>query len=227
MKSKLLYRIDRSTKFAILCGILCAICVVAYMLMVKAQANASQKEAMEKYGGNQVEVCVAKRDIAGGEAILDSDVEIKTWISSLLPENAITTKDECVGKKLGSSIVKGEVVTKTRMETNTSVIDVPEGMDAVCIPLDDTSSVGGSLRAGMKIDLYATGNNSTTKICKEVQILETSSSNNDSSSQSRWITIAVLKDKVQEVVAAVQKLELYVVLPSEGSEKEAEEVDIA
>ena len=220
MKKKLLSGVDKTTKVAILCGILCCVCVVAYMLMVKSQANAAQKEALEKYGGSQVEVCVATRDIAGGETVLDTDIEVKTWVASLLPENAITDKANCVGKQLGSSIVKGEVVTEKRLQSATSVIEVPDGMDAVSIPLDDTSSVGGSLRAGLKIDLYATGNNSTTKICENVQILETSNSAKDSTTETKWITIAVAKDKAQEVVAAAQKLELYVALPAEVKEND-------
>ena len=209
-----LRRFDRSTLIAVVCGVLCAICVLSYMLSVKSDAEANEQEIMAKYGSSQVETCVAKRDIAAGETIRDSDVELKTWVSSLLPENAILKKSECVGNTLGSSILKGEVLSTNRFETSTSSINVPDGCTAVSIPLDEVSAVGGSLSANQSVDLYATGSNTTSKIASSVVILETSSSRDKNNSDTKWATLAIENSKVQEVVSAAQNLELYLVLPS-------------
>ena len=221
MKIKLLTRFDRNTKIALISGILAALCVVLLLASVRSESSAQQKELAEKYGGTQTEVCVAKRDIAAGETLKDTDVEVKQWVSSLLPENVASSKKDCVGKQLGSSILKGEVVLLARFQSQDSSINVPSGMVAVSIPLDDTSSVGGTLKVNQKVDVYATGSTTTSKICSNVQILETSNSDKTVNSETKWVTVAVPKDSAQEVVSAAQKLKLYVVLPgSTTSEKE-------
>ena len=221
MKLRLLKRFDRNTKIALISGALAALCVVLLLTSIRSESSAQQKELAEKYGGTQTEVCVAKRDIAAGETLKDTDVEVKQWVSSLLPENAATSKKDCVGKQLGSSILKGEVVLAGRFQSQDSSINVPNGMVAVSIPLDDTSSVGGTLKVNQKVDVYATGSTTTSKICSNVQILETSNSDKTVNSETKWVTVAVAKDSAQEVVSAAQKLKLYVVLPGSGtSEKE-------
>ncbi len=207
-------RFDRSTLVAICSGVLCALCVVAYMLQIKDQASASQREILEKYGGEQIEVCVATRDIAGGESVRDSDLETRMWIAGLLPDGAITKRSDIVGKQLGSSVLKGEVFSSTRLQSASSVLDVPDGLVAVSVPLDETSAVGGSLSPNQCVDIYATGSTTTTKIGENVQILETSNSGKSNSTDTKWITLAVEQDKVAELVSAAQKLELYVALPS-------------
>lgn len=218
MKFKVIKRLDRNMKIALLSGALAAICACALLLSVRSDTQAQQKELAEKFGGTQVEVCVAKRDIAAGETLKDTDVEVRQWVSSLLPDNVATSKKECVGKQLGSSILKGEVVSSGRFQSQDSSINVPNGMVAVSIPLDDTSSVGGALKVNQKVDVYATGSSTTSKICSGAQILETSNSDKTVNSETKWVTVAVEEDSAQEVVSAAQKLKLYVVLPS-GEEK--------
>lgn len=214
-------KVDKSTLIALACGLLCAICVVGYMLQVKDQASASQRELLERYGGDQVEVCVATRDIAGGESVRDSDLETRMWIASMLPDGAITKRGDIVGKQLGSSVLKGEVFSSNRLQSSASNLEVPDGKVAVSVPLDDTAAVGGSLMTNQRVDVYATGSSTTSKIGANVQILETSNSDKSGSAETKWITLAVDKDRVQEVVSAAQKLELYVVLPSQKSSSES------
>ena len=57
----------RSILIGLACGVLCAVCVAAYVMQVDEQASAVRAEALARYGGEQIEVCVAKRDIAAGE----------------------------------------------------------------------------------------------------------------------------------------------------------------
>ena len=208
-------RFDRSTVIAAICGLVCAICLVAYMMQVQGQATAASKEMLEKYGGDQVEVCVATRDISGGETVKDSDLETRMWVANMLPDNAITKRSEVVGKQLGSSVIKGEVFSSNRFISLASSLDVPDDKVAVSVPIDDTAAVGGSINTNQRVDVYATGSTSTTRIGKSVQILETSNSDKSNSAETKWVTLAVDKDKVQEVVSAAQNLQLYIVLPSE------------
>lgn len=220
MKISNLCNVDRTTKVAIAAGALCCLCVFLYMFALKSESEAYEKEISERYGVDQVDVVVAKRDIAGGETISDVDVEVKSRASSDLPQNAVFAKADCIGKQLGSGILAGEVVSSARFQAQSLTLDVPTGKDAICIPLDDASSVGGALNVGQKVDIYATGTSTTEKICSSVEILETSNSAYESEAETKWITVAISKDKSQEVVAAAQRLELYVTLPSSTNKEE-------
>ena len=68
----------------IICGIICAACVFLYTEMVYAEADSKRSEALERYGGEQVEVVVATRTIHPGETLDPSNCTTKTWLSDLL-----------------------------------------------------------------------------------------------------------------------------------------------
>ena len=57
------------------CGLLCALCVGAYLLSVDGEKRAAEAEMLSRYGGDQVQACVAKHDIAAGETVTEGDVE--------------------------------------------------------------------------------------------------------------------------------------------------------
>lgn len=213
---KLWKRIDSSTKIAFVCALACALLIVFYLLQVRGEANAKQKQMLDSYGGEQVEVCIATKDIPAGETIKESDIETKLWVASLLPENAITSKSDCLSKQLGSSILKGEVICEGRFQKQTSDLSVPDGKVALSIPVEETASVGGACKANQKIDIYATGSSTTKRIANNVLILETSDSLEKNLSSSRWITIAIDPSKTEEIVSAAQNLSLYLTLPSDS-----------
>lgn len=204
----------KSTIIGIFCGLACAFSVFLYTSTVQAEALAEREEILARYGGEQIEVCVATRDIAVGETVNTNNVATKTWVVDLLPENAVLTLDEVVGKKTSSGIAKGEVITVGRFEQESQDFDIPEGMSALSVPAKDVQAVGGSLVAGMKIDLYATGATSTNLLAKEVLVLATSVGESSGSSPGfSWVTLALKNESVEEIIAASQKMELYFVLP--------------
>ena len=217
----------RTNIICIVAGVVCAICVFLYTQTVRTSAEASRMEAMSRYGGEQIEVCVAKRDIAAGETVDSSCFEIKMWLADLLPQNAARTGNEVLGKQATSSILSGEVISTKRFQDLAVSLEVPAGLSAVSVPAKDVSAVGGALKAGMHIDVYATGNTSTTLIAHNVLLLATSSSFNENSSSSSvtWVTLAVSPDKVQELVAASQTTTLYFVLPSEDMKQDSNGVN--
>lgn len=203
----------------LICGLCCMVCVGIYVAQVDQQAAAARTEALARYGGDQVEVCVARRDISAGEVLDEASVETKMWVAALLPEGALTSRSEAVGKQVGSSILKGEVISSKRFEASASSIDVPDGLEAVSVPAREVQAVGGALAPGMKADVYAVGSTSTTKLVSNALIVATSASETGltSGSSVAWVTLAVAPSAVEELVSAAQNLELYFVLPTEGS----------
>lgn len=207
------------TAIAIACGLLCAACVAAFMVSVQSEADSARAEALARYGGEQVEAYVATRDIVAGERVDLSAVETKLWVADLLPENAIRSGSDAVGKTATSSIFKGEVITAGRFEAGQDSIDVPAGKQAVSVPTKTVQAVGGVIQAGMSVDVYSSGDSSTTAIAKGVNVLDASvgSSGSLSSGDGGWITLAVNPDKVQEVIAASNKTTLYFTLPGDSA----------
>lgn len=101
----------------IICGIICAACVFLYTEMVYAEADSKRSEALERYGGEQVEVVVATRTIHPGETLDPSNCTTKTWLSDLLPDGALMELSEMEGKQATSLILEGEVVSQSRLTT--------------------------------------------------------------------------------------------------------------
>ena len=211
-----------TTAAGIACGAVCAVCVLVFTQGVRAEADAARSEALARYGGEQIEVCVATRDIAAGEAVDASCMETRLWVADLLPAEAVRSTEEVSGKAASSAILAGEVLSMRRFQGVEGRVEVPEGLAAVSVPAKDVQAVGGAVRAGEKVDMYATGGTSTDLLASDVLVLATSAST------VSWVTVAVEPDRVQEVVSAAQRTELYFALPGgeasgqAGDERERE-----
>lgn len=216
---------NKSIIIGVICGLCCMVCVGLYVLQVDEQADAVRAEALARYGGDQVEVCVAARDIAAGETISESSIETKMWIAALLPEGAVTLSSEVVGKQAGTSILKGEVISTKRFESSVTTLEIPSGLVALSLPARDVQALGGALSAGMRVDVYAVGSSSTTQLVSRTLVVATSASDAglSSSSSSSWITLAVEPSSVEELVSAAQNLELYFALPTDTDDASAAE----
>lgn len=206
------------TAIAVACGVACAACVALFMASVQGQADAARAEALARYGGEQVEAYVATRDIVAGERVDLSSVETKLWVADLLPENAVRSTADAVGKTATSTIYKGEVITAGRFEAQRDSLDVPSGKQAVSVPAKAVQAVGGAICAGMSVDVYSSGDSATAVIDRNVSVLDTSVGNSGvlTSGDNGWITLAVEPEKVQELIAASSKTALYFTLPGES-----------
>lgn len=209
-------RASKTTVAGLACGLACALCVGLYVVGVRAEVEEARAEALERFGGDQIEVCVAQRDLAAGEIVDGGAVATKLWVADLLPDGAITDASQIVGRRLGSSVIKGEVLCEQRTEAAESALNVPTGKAAISVPARAVQAVGGSVEAGMLVDVYATGPVSTAKLVAGALVLATSASGEGASGTAEWVTLAVDPERVQEIVAAAQNLELYFALPAEG-----------
>ncbi len=209
---------NKTAVVGVVCGVLCAACVFAYTQSVKGEADQARRDALARYGGDQVEVCVAKRDIAAGETVDSSAVETRLWVADLLPAEAVRSVNEVVGTKASSMLLAGEVLSKRRFQSDASSIDVPDGQVAISVPAKDVQAVGGAVGAGSLVDVYATGGSDTQALARGVRVLATSAGDGQatgsgSSAKVSWVTVAVDADRAEEMVAAAQKTELYFTLP--------------
>ncbi len=211
----------KTTLAGLACGLCCSLCVGLCMAGVRGEVDEARAEALARYGGEQVEVCVATRDLAPGEVVDGSAVATKMWVADLLPDGAVTEPSGIVGQRLGSAVIKGEVLSVRRTEAQEADISVPQGLAAISVPARAVQAVGGSVEAGMHVDVYATGPVSTTRLVEGALVLASSASaeTGSAAASNAWITLAVAPERVQEIVSAAQNLELYFALPATaGSE---------
>ena len=209
---------------AFACGLACALSVFAFTQSVRDEAESARTEALARYGGEQVEVCVAARDIAAGERIDPSAVQTRLWVADLLPEKSMNAANEPVGNVATSPVFKGEVFTEKCFAGASETLEAPAGTTALSVPAKAVQAVGGSVAPGMFVDVYASGETSTQALARNVLVLATSVSGEGSGSRSdfSWITIAADPASVQELIAAARKTDLYFTLPAAaGAERTA------
>ncbi len=213
----------------VLCGLACVAAILLYTQEIYASVEAERSEVLERFGGEQVEVYVATRDIAAGETVSSANAEKQLWVGDLLPQDAVFDLTEVEGKTLSSPIYVGEVVSLRRFdEESTFTLQVPEGMCAVSVPAKAVSTVGGSVQAGSVVDVYATSGIATELLASSVLVLSTSATTatgEQESSDVTWVTLAIAPELVEELIAASQKTELYFVIPSDSLDTSQEELD--
>lgn len=213
-------RIDKKMAVGIACAVACALCVFGYTQSVRGEADRVRAEALAKYGGDQVEVCVATRDIPAGETLSASSVEMRSWLVSMLPDQAVTNAKQVLGKQVTSPIMAGEVVSGKRFGTLSSSFDVPSDMVAVSVSAKEVQAVGGALKPGSSVDIYSAGASGVTLIAQGVSVLATSAfdtSGTGSGAALSWVALAVKPSAVAEIIAAEERTELYFVLPGQDA----------
>ncbi len=199
-------------------GVVCAGCVALFAAAVQQEADSARTEAMNRYGGEQVDVLVATREIYPGETLNSSNVTTRTWISDLLPEGSITTFEEVENQQVTSMIIAGEVVSLKRFASSTTSLEIPDGCVALSVPAEDVQAVGGAIVPGMLVDVYATGSQ-TTQIGEGLLVLATNADNTEATKTSvSWVTLAVPLEQSQEFVTASQSMDIYFTLPATSSD---------
>ena len=96
----------RRTRIAlsVISGVAAAIAALLYASSVQAEAQKAQQDALARYGGEVVSVCVATRDIEPGDVVDESCIAMEEWLASLLPSSAVTSMDDVLGKTATSRI---------------------------------------------------------------------------------------------------------------------------
>jgi pilus assembly protein CpaB len=218
----------QGTKKRIIIGGACAVLALVGILLgyadAQRQIEEARTEALARYGGEQVEVVVARHDLAAGVQISASDVEMRTWVSALLPDGALRTVDEAVGRIVAVALFADEPIIADKVADAASGIDVPADRCAVTVPVDDVTALGGQLEPGAQVDVYLTSGTIPKLLACDVSVLATSNAGSASSSSSlfssgsstktvSWITLAVEPSSVQELIAAADGDALFLVLP--------------
>lgn len=133
--------------------------------------------------GPRVKVIVAKEDILAG-ADLDELIESGAFTTDLVPEDAlvqdaVTSLAQLEGRQASAAILAGEQVTLARIQGSGGVLPggalgIPEGFQAVTLPLEASRVVGGAVLRGDRVTVYATFDktDTTVTLVPEAQVLK-------------------------------------------------------
>ncbi|MDR2108976.1 MAG: Flp pilus assembly protein CpaB [Coriobacteriales bacterium] len=216
---------------ALAAGFIAVLLLWLYADTLRSEAQNARSDALAAYGGEQVEVFVATRDIAAGETLDSSNTALERWVADLLPAGALSEAAQVLGATLGVSLLKGEPVVEAKLGASFEPVSVPDGLCALTISVDDVQAVGGAIGQGSAVDVYASGASGVILVVSDVLVLETSNgaqgmgSASENSSKTtlfsspksraalKWVTLAVAPRMVQQLLAAARDRNLTLVLP--------------
>ena len=97
---------NRSRRLAISVFAGLAAALVCFMAVTGAHRDAErvEQEMLAQYGGELTSVCVASREIEPGEKIDEGNVVVTEWVSTLLPQGAITGLSSVLGRTATAQI---------------------------------------------------------------------------------------------------------------------------
>jgi len=106
------------------------------------------------------QVMVASRTLPIGTLISDMDVKMGAW-SGPLPLNAMTKKEDVVGRGVIQTVIEGETILEARLAPRGAgaglAATIPEGMRAVAVRVNEVVGVAGFVVPGMRVDILVMG----------------------------------------------------------------------
>lgn len=208
-----------------------------YVIKVKASVVEGQE---------LVEVVVAKKGIQAGTSIAEmvatGAIAVEKVPKQYVAEGALMSTDEYSTRAIASDLAKGEQLTALKLKKDDEsglTYRIPDGMLAVSIAVDEVTGVGGKLRPGDKIDIFATfspgpGDTDMTKVMlQNIEIIATSDSGTGEKDPAlmgaqrtgpgkKVITLAVLPGHAEKLVFASEKGHVWLGLRKANSDKQVQ-----
>ena len=209
----------RSVRIAIslACGVLAGLVAYGYAEDVQAQAAQEREELLARFGDEMTQVCVATRDIDRRELLDETNVAVEEWVAGLVPEQAPTSLNDVVGQQATSNIPARAVLSPVYLERADSALEVPNGMVAVSVAVDEEHAVGGAVSPGDNVDVYVAQDGLANRLCS-AQVIDTSVQTAETTGDAiAWATLAVAPERVPELLAATAKGAVSLALPALGS----------
>lgn len=137
--------------------LLCAAAALLVFLILYGILSAlfSKKEEKAVAPQAMVPVIEASRDIEPQTVITEDMVKAVEVSSNMVPSGALTDKNAVVGKKAGTTIFSGDMITARKLSQKAGgfVGLIPDGMRAVSFSVNDVTGVSGFAKPGDKVDI--------------------------------------------------------------------------
>ena len=205
---------------SVLSALLASFCFFAYVQSVRAEAEKSRAEAIQKYGGELTSILVATKQIEPGETLSSSNTQVKSWISDLIPEGAITNPESVMGRTVSSVIGVGMPVVSLHLRSVASQITIPENLIGLTISHGEKYGLSERLSAGTKLAAYEVTDSLITCIASDISVLSDDTEGTLYTSSS--VTLGLTPEQVPAVLSAYARGTLRFTLP--GSKINAQDL---
>ena len=205
---------------SVLSALLASFCFFAYVQNVRADAEKSRAEAIQKYGGELTSILVATKQIEPGETLSSSNTQVKSWISDLIPEGAITNPESVMGRTVSSVIGVGMPVVSLHLRSVASQITIPENLIGLTISHGEKYGLAERLSAGTKLAAYEVTDSLITCIASDISVLSDDTEGTLYTSSS--VTLGLTPEQVPAVLSAYARGTLRFTLP--GSKINAQDL---
>lgn len=205
---------------SVLSALLASFCFFAYVQSVRAEAEKSRAEAIQKYGGELTSILVATKQIEPGETLSSSNTQVKSWISDLIPEGAITNPESVMGRTVSSVIGVGMPVVSLHLRSVASQITIPENLIGLTISHGEKYGLAERLSTGTKLAAYEVTDSLITCIASDISVLSDDTEGTLYTSSS--VTLGLTPEQVPAVLSAYARGTLRFTLP--GSKINAQDL---
>jgi len=217
--------------------------VLATMATLGIMIYVQSLRAQIKEDSTPVNVLIARKAIPKGtsiEIIEDKNlVEIERIPKRYVAEGAYSDLSQIHGHVLTITLNKGEQLTSSKLEKRSEAglsYQLPEGLVAISIPIDEVIGVSGHIKQDDRIDIIATfspgpgGTDISKTLLQNVQVLSVSSTNADTKSsvrigknstqgnQKKTITLALSSSDAEKLVFAEEKGSIWLMLLSHNNQ---------
>ena len=135
---------------ALILGVVAAGLIVAYL--ASRDSGGGETAAVPT-----LSVVVASEDIAAGQKVTDSMVELKALPETAVISDAATAKEQVIGQTLRYPVAKGEQLNNLRLveppKTQSLSFQIPQGMRGFTIPVTVSDSPAALLAPGDFVDV--------------------------------------------------------------------------
>ena len=195
------------------CALLAVLCCIVYGNQIKAEAEQSRAEVIERYGGEVVNLVVATKPIEAGDTISSSNTQVKSWVSDLAPEGSFTNADDIMGKQVTIPISAGTPLTKLNFRTNETTVTVPKGLVGISISHGEKTGLVGKVAAGTTLAAYEMTDHGIRLLSTQITLL--SDTGESAYISSTPLTVGVLPKDMTSILSAEAKGTLRLVVPGD------------
>ena len=163
---------------------------------------------------------MATKQIEPGETLSSSNTQVKSWISDLIPEGAITNPESVMGRTVSSVIGVGMPVVSLHLRSVASQISIPENLVGLTISHGEKYGLAERLSAGTKLAAYEVTDSLITCIASDIAVLSDDTEGTLYTSSS--VTLGLTPEQVPAVLSAYARGTLRFTLP--GSKINAQDL---
>ena len=196
------------------CAVVAMLACLLYTKHVGEEAERERTQTLKRYGGEVASLVVANRSIEAGETIAASDVEMRDWISSLAPEEALLSLDDAIGHEVSVPIAANAPLCALNFRDLSQIKDIPAGHVAVSVPITEKLGLSPGVAAGSRVAAYKASQESAEPIGGIAIVLAAPSANGSLTGRGA-ITIAVDSEDVSAVLASSAAGDLRLVVPAD------------